>query len=371
MPRKKTAKELYELKDIETKEVSLVDKAANLKKFLVVKNAEAGALEDEIETLPSTEEAMALLPGETVVEAKAEESAEATESPAPDVDASEEPTVPNALAEPTTAELLAEGSESDVSKEVVSEAVAEVVVDEPATAQEPSGDVVKEDAPVASGEPAMKIHPGTKRALAGALSAVSARVEGIVSALNGAEEDLTSTRLPWELEAGINYLLALVGSTSDLTCEMYGAEWEIEAAAVAEMAKAFKVEKATAVEKIGRAISGARMRKMKDLHASLATVEAQFKSIIAEVETDAPVAEDVGKAASVTIEEVTTLTNQVTELTKSQASDRQHIAALREELRKQKELLDMPTKPNAARGEDPVQAAEVVVWPSDLAPKRR
>lgn len=355
MPRKKTTKETYELNDIETQEVSLVDRAANLRTFLVVKNADGSEGEEEIETIPSTEEAKALLLGEPVVEAKADEPVvEAVVEVKPDEPAVE--VVVEAVVETPAVEAVVEATPevvAEVTDEVAKEDAQAVFLVEP-----PNGDK-------------MKIHPGSKKALAGALAAVSARVEALQAALNDAEEDVTSTYMPWMIVDGLEYLCALAGHTADLSMDMYGAEWEIEAAAVAEMAKSFKDEKATTIEKIGRAISGARMRKMKELHSSLSTVAAQFNEIIAEVEADKPVVEEVGKAVSVTIEEVTTLTNQVTELSKSQASDKQQIAQLQEELRKSKELLDMPTKPNARRGDDSVnKAADSVVWPSDLASKR-
>lgn len=358
MPRKKTTKETHELTDIETQEVSLVDKAANLRTFLVVKNADGVDVEEEVETIPSTEEAKALLLGEGAVTEKAEEPVVE-----PGVEAKAEEVVVEAKAdEAATVEAVVEEA-----AKAADEPAPEVVTDEVAK------DVQQVEV-VANTEP-LKIHPHSKKALGAALNVIEERIKSFREMLGASVDDEAKTNVPWEISDALYYLQALVASTSDLCCSMYGAEWEIEASVVSEMAKSFKDKNATAVTKIGRAISGARMQKMKELQGSLSDVTAKFKEIIAEVEAEKPVAEEVGKAdgssTSVTIEEVTALTNQVTELSKSQASDKATIAQLQEELRKSKELLDLPTKPNARRGEDLVnKAADTVVWPSDLASKR-
>lgn len=354
MARKKTIKETNELTDITTEEVSIVDKAANARKFLVVKAADGGedseetveevvssedaaefmkSLSDSPEPAPTLAEAVGEAPATTTEEVVAEAVVEAEKA---DAVLTEDGTVEAVGAELAEAGVQV-GDKLDISEEVTAEKAQEVVI-------------VADETPV-------KIHPATKKAVNAALEKIAERLDSLKSQVSSAEEDETSTRMPWEFSEGFYYLMALTSATLDMTDSMYGAAWEIEAAAVTAMAKSFKGAADERVEKIGRAISGARMSKMKSISGTLADSLQQLQTLISEVDAGKP-EEEITK--SVTIDQDSKLLSE--------------IANLKKQLKDQEALLEATGRSNASQHEEaPVKKSDTFVWPSDMAsaPRRR
>lgn len=312
--RVKKSDELFELKDITVEEVGMVDHAANMKKFLVVKSVEPAAPVADSVPAPEVVEPAAAV--EEVVTKEDDKPEETPAAPAP------------------------EAPETDVVKEEVQATVP-------------------------------KIHPSSKKALTGALVAMQDRLNTLLKDLASATEDDGSTYLPWELGDQLHYLVAMSSSITDLSYGMSGVEWEVEAAAVAELSKSIKEAGEARVEKIGRAISGARMRKMRDIHESIAKCTDAFKALIEEVDQDKP-SPDVEKAASekeILVQDLEkakqSLVAKEAEAAEALKKLEQEKADLQKKIQEQEDLINAPANSNRVVHEKDNKEPENV-WSNDM-----
>lgn len=248
----------FELKDMKIEEVSLVDKAANQRVFLVVKSEVATPVAD---------------------------GAVAPEAPA-----------------------------TVVAEETVAPPVEPVVPVEPAPVVEAAKADVPAEVTIVSTPP--KIRPSAKKALRGAYTKLREQIDLMMTELEKAEEADDATRwVPWEFSEPLCYLKALIDATEDLIYEQGSAEGEINTAAAAELAKAYSEE--MRVSKVGRKMARGRMNKFKQAVEMLAGL---VKELDEEVVEDAACKKNDEPDLSKTVAELTgTLAKQTEEIAGLQA----------------------------------------------------
>lgn len=253
--------EVFELTNIRVREVSLVDRAANQRKFVVTKRDEKKRSGDPI----TTEDAAKALE-------KAQENFANT--PAAELDRKDAEEAKKA-AEDTGVETISTETNVVAETVVVTETtkVAETVSAETAVVAET---VVAVKADESFSTPAMDAYAKKMQAAwLGAIDAVRARLDMM------SEE----AKLPYGYPSShIYYLKCML----DCMYDIGGAEWDIESAAMsAATAKSDDVAKREGLAKIGKAILATRAlrEQMSEMRKRLEAPE-----VVAEVKKDAPVA---------------------------------------------------------------------------------
>jgi hypothetical protein len=323
--------ELYELEDMKIDEVSVVDRPANGVPFLLLKSDDSDEIDltdlaaqprrkvrrgtmkaKKTDTVvePVVVEAPVEPPAvEPVVAPVAEAEAVKTEEPAP---VAAEPVVDAApVVEPVVAPVEAAAVKTEEPAPVVApETVVEPApVAEPAAAPAVATETVKtteepapvavvepmvETAPVAAVEPPKVEEPTTKEVdtslviptavksraqaawLAG-LDAIGERLDFIREAVKGSEPDSItgSYSETWPVWSHTEYLKRMI----DALCCIGGPAWDVTAAAATAVAGTEK-----GVEKVGRAISGTRMRYLKEVHGRMTEAMKMLEEIFAETD---------------------------------------------------------------------------------------
>lgn len=258
----------FELTNIKVREVSLVDAAANQRKFLVMKKRTGDAItaDDAAKALAKAQESQA---GTPAAELDAKDAEEAKKEAAVEVLAVEETTVEVPAEVVAVAEILASEAVKSETVTVMADGGVEV-------------DVTVSSFSASSAE--LALDSKIRTAWQGAIAAVRARLDVMGEQVNN------SDFFPW---AHIEYIKCMLDSMFDIG----GPEWEIEVAATnAAKARGEDVTKRQqTLTKIGRAISGARMRSLKDMHGRVSELQKMFNDLMAEVDVEDTATEKVAK----------------------------------------------------------------------------
>lgn len=355
--------ELYELKNIRVKEVSVVDRAANKRRFLLMKRNDDGTKTEDARAearaaIHERDPEMAAKDAADAAEYKARKEAE--EAAAAAAASTETIVVPETA--PAAAPVVeAEKVETAPVVENTAPAAETAVTNEAPAAAAPAAaaPVVKET---------LVVGTRAKAALKAAIGAIHEQLDILTGAVDKAEPTETGMlAYSYPVYEHIENAQRMLASL----CHIGGPEWEVHAAAVASVAS----KKDEKVEKVGRAISSVRVTKLRDIHGKIEAVQKAMTEFLSEVDSDqteeAPAAkkEDVSAPppvvetkkeevppAPVIPEAVTKMADQLERLTKV-------VSSLSESANRSRTVVQS----NVIQNEPVVKREEKVYWPPDLA----
>lgn len=395
---KTTPAEVFELTSIKPEEVSLVDRAANGRSFLVKKRktekatapaAEtSGASEDEIVDLAATAKGAApgaeldaadvstseVTEAEKVIAAKdaadaaayaAEKAARAAGGEGAPVVTPDVPAAPAAAAKATPAVKAVDTAAALAS--LVTDAASLKKTDIIVTPGADGEVVVSVDAaPVVTPAAPAAVIDKVKAAVLAGIDAISERVTMFRSKVEADE-----SASPWNM-AGRPEICSDVWYIRDMLDALYdigGARWEIETAGD---------EANKSVAKGHKAITGSRVAKLKAIHKGLSYCMKDYGSVMKELDTETEDAAevvaaaapalvgDVNKAAPAAPAVPASVEKDINELRTMVASLSKTVDAQAAQLAKSR---DSVRQSNSAVPEETPQNRDKVIWPSDLANK--
>lgn len=242
--------DVFELTNIKVEEVSLVDRAANQRKFVVVKRADKKGTGAPI---TAEDAAKALL--------KAQENGAGT--PAAELDA-RDAAAKNASTE--TAVVPAETVAAPVIEPAPTAPASKSEVDIVVTESGGTVDISVSATPsFAEGSAKALLMTKLRMAWLGAIDAIRLRLDALTQSVNSPSDGVYIT---WEAYNHVDYIRCMLESFYSIG----GPEWDIAVAAVAAaaMAKSDTVKKQTEdLKNIGTAISASNVRKTFDVQAAL------------------------------------------------------------------------------------------------------
>lgn len=353
------------LTNIETREVSLVDRPANRRAFTVKKRDASGA--------PVINP---ILAGSAELVAK-------DASDASDVSEATGSVVAAAASEAdSAAALTAPTAAPSAVPEATPEAVDPVKIEE-AKADGGAAPAQKADEPIAvtvvQTEPeAIKLSPAVRGALQSGLAALSARIGEAQKAVDATVGDLSGeSYVPWTVYSQFCQIDALVDSMRDIG----GPQWEAQAALVAGVATA----KSEGVEKAGRPMAEKRLAKLKGLHGELGDVSkalcATHKSMSALLGELEPVGKSEESGTPVPVVPAPAVSPVVAPLEKK--PDNSQLEILQKQFNELQKIVinqgallqkaasapvsNVISVEDAVGSNGKIKAAHEVTWPADLA----
>lgn len=261
------APQIFELKNMEIEEVSIVDRPANEREFLLRKKAEKAADEAAAKAVePEADEAAQGI--DLVAAAKAAEDLKALDAAAKAVEDARKIADAAKAATEVVDPVAAAGALAAATKADI-------------TVSTPSGDVTVtvEDAPAPVSPAPQALIDRVKAATLAGIDAIAARLAkfrqdvdgGTVSSYN----DSGRSEALW---GHIYYLKDMLDSLYDIG----GASWEIESAGDA----AQDVDKAQGVKKAHKAITAARVKKFAAVHKCMTYAMKDFSGVLKELAND-------------------------------------------------------------------------------------
>lgn len=287
--------DVFELTNIKVQEVSLVDRAANQRKFLVVKRDNKKGTGDAITT-------------DDVAKAAERAAENMADTPAAELDRRDAEAAAAAKAEPVAVEIAVVAETVNVASVAAADEV--VVTTEPAVKSEV--DVV-----VTEGSDGVNISviatpsfaensiesmllAKVKLAWIGVIDAIRLRLDAMTEAVNKPSD---GNYVSWEAYSHIDYIDCMLDSFWSIG----GPEWDCAVAAMAAATAKSESSKRQHEElsKIGKSIEGARSKGLKDIQSRMAELTKMFDSVVAGVpaEVVATKAEDIIAKAVQVVEE--------------------------------------------------------------------
>lgn len=394
---------VFELTNMEIEEVSIVDRPANERRFLLRKKKEEEAAAKAAAAAPTIEdgEEIDLVAADKAVEelkikdaahkavhdAAVKEAAKAAPlTPAPaTVPAAELATKAAPVAPapaPAPAALVIDPTTA--LNELVTATKADITV------STPSGDVTVTvaDTPVAAPPAPQALIDKVKAATLAGIDAIAARLAKFRSDVDS--ETISSYNDSGRSEALWGHIWYIKGMLEALY-DIGGASWEIEAAGDA----AQDVDKAQGVKKAHKAITAARVQKFAAVHKCLTYAMKDFSGVMKELSQDPEEANDLNvdpvvaaggvsksaPAAPAVVAPVVApvpvaptlspeILAQITELTKSVGALKTTIATQAAEIAKARNTVNgSNAQPEDERVATNVPEHDTVIWPADLAAK--
>lgn len=263
----------YELTNIDVKEVSIVDAAANRKKFLVTKRSDPKSRERSmrpVENTTSTTKAEDMPPTEAEKAKEAEKvTAEKAATEKASIEAAAEA---EKVAAEKAASEAAEVAKAAEAVKVAADALAAVGKTEAAP------DITVADPPPVAAP--TETVDRVKAAILGVLDAVGTRLDKFRSDVNTGT--VYNDGVPSAVFDHVYYLRGLLDSVWDIG----GPYWEariVQAAAVADIGKSATPEE---IAKAGKAITAARVQKMKGIHKAMAYCTKDMDGLVSELDAE-------------------------------------------------------------------------------------
>lgn len=267
------APQVFELTNMEIEEVSIVDRPANEREFLLRKKAEekklAAAKAAEVTTIEEPEGIDLVAAAKAAEDLKAlDAAAKAAEDARKAADAAKAAPVPAAKVAEVADPVAAAGALAAATKADI-------------TVSTPSGDVTVtvEDAPVVAPPAPQALIDKVKAATLAGIDAIAARVakfrQDVDAGTIGSYNDSGRSEALW---GHIWYLKDMLDSLYNIG----GASWEIESAGDA----AQDVDKSSDVNKAHKAITAARVKKFAAVHKCMTYAMKDFSGVLKELAND-------------------------------------------------------------------------------------
>ncbi len=401
---------VFELSNMQVEEVSIVDRPANERKFLLRKKKEEEAKKaaEAAKSAGAPADGLIVEDGEgidLVAAQKAADELKAKDAEAKakdDAEKAAKAAAPAAAPVPVPAPALAPAVESAVKATVPAVAPAAEIVTDPTaalnelvtatkadiTVSTPSGDVTVtvDDTPVAVPPAPQALIDKVKAATLAGIDAIAARLAKFRSDVDtGSISSYNDSGRSEALWGHVYYLKSMLEALYDIG----GPSWEIESAVDA----AQDVDKSADVNKAHKAINAARVKKFAAVHKCMTYAMKDFSGILKELSQDpeesndlpadpADVATDrVGKSATpapvvapVVVPAPAVISpeilSQITELNKSVNSLKTLVATQAAEIAKARNTLNgSNVQPEDELLATTVPGCDTVIWPADIAAK--